>query len=226
MARIKIKRPKPKRKPGSRAGLTREKIALAAAKQIEADEAAFSFRKLASSLGVTPTTVSSHFKGGLADLEDEIVRVIFDHASAPFKPNRAPNDYIEELFNMTLGNLKNNPTIALMTIRRLTRNPMLSSRLPERVLGSLEALGLAPRKIAPAYQATLQALFGLILSGPARLLTKAASDPSSLSESESPHLCEYREAIVEEQAQAAAWKPDPSTVKAAVARLMKELKVV
>ena len=52
MARIKIKRPKPKRKPGSRAGLTREKIALAAAKQIEADEAAFSVRKLAKSLGV------------------------------------------------------------------------------------------------------------------------------------------------------------------------------
>ena len=78
MATIKIPKktklvPKPKRKPGTRAGLTKSSIAAAAVTLIDsAGMGQFSIRKLASAMGVGPTSIHAHFKGGTEAILDAV----------------------------------------------------------------------------------------------------------------------------------------------------------
>ena len=63
----------PKRKAGTRAGLSKPAIVVAAAKLIESVGAnGFSLRKLAKALGVGPTTIHFHFEGGVAEPSFEL----------------------------------------------------------------------------------------------------------------------------------------------------------
>ena len=216
-----------KRKPGSRAGMTRTKIALAAATQIEKVGAeAFSLRQLAKSLGVAPTTISSHFKGGLFEIEDEVVRVIFADVAPPFRPLQTPVDYLERMFYSALTALQGRPTLSMLAILRLTHNPLLVPNIAERALTSLAALGVAPAQMGPAYRETLQTLFALILRGPGRayLLPRPEKisemlDSFRVSASECPHLFAFKDAIFDDLATALSWTPDVDDVKAAVSRL-------
>jgi AcrR family transcriptional regulator len=222
---------KKKRKPGSRAGMTREKIALAAATQIEKlGEEAFSMRQLARTLGVAPTTISSHFKGGLAEIEDEVVKVILADVAPPFRPLQTPTEYLEGMFASALSVLHGRPTVSMLTILRLTHNLLLVSNIAERSLTSLAAMGVAPTQLGPAYREILQTLFGLILDGPGRayLLPKSEKfretfDFSKLSESEYPQLFAFQDAIFADLEGARSWRPDREAVKAAVHRLAESL---
>jgi AcrR family transcriptional regulator len=231
MALLRLK--KKKRKPGERAGLTRTKIALAAAEQIEkGGSAAFSLRNLARSLGVAPTTVSAHFKGGLDDLEDEILRTLLADVAPPVELKQEPIEYIEGVFYSTVKALQGRPTIAMLTILRLTRNPFVAPKVAERTLASLTALGVAPQNMAAAYRATLQVLFAMILAGPARSYHPSASEngkpdlpPLTISGSEYAYVSKFRQAVLDDLAEAAYWTPDVQTVKSGVHRLVQELGV-
>lgn len=207
--------------------MTRVKIALAAATQIEKIGAeAFSLRQLAKSLGVAPTTISSHFKGGLVEIEDEVIRVIFADVAPPFRPLQTPVDYLERMFYSALSALQGRPTLSMLAILRLTHNPLLVPNIAERALTSLAALGVAPGQMGVAYGETLQTLFALILRGPGRsyLLSKPEkiselSDAIRVSASECPHLFAFKDAILADLATALSWAPDIDVVKAAVNRL-------
>jgi len=232
MALLKIPKKKvKKRKPGEKAGLTRTKIALAAAAQIEkGGEGAFSLRRLARSLGVAPTSVTSHFEGGMADLEDEIIRTLLADVAPPFEPKQEPAEYLEALVYSTLKALQGRPTIAMLAILRLTQNPFVAPRLAERTLASLAALGVAPANMATAYRSTLQALFAMILAGPARRYTLAGQEGGktshaalTLPETEYPYVSKFREAVLADLAEAASWTPDAEAVKATVQRLVEEV---
>jgi TetR/AcrR family tetracycline transcriptional repressor len=229
MATITIKlKKKPKRKPGHRAGMTRTKIVLAAAAQIEkAGLDAFSMRGLAKSLGVAPTTISAHFKGGLLDLKDEIVGALVADVAPPFQPKQEPVPYIESVFFATLKALQGRPTLARLTILRLISDPLVAPALAERVLASLTALGVAPSYIAIAYRGTLQGLIGMILAGPARApdASTGMTAKPSLSASEFAYIAKFREAVLADLAEAGSWTPDPEAVKAAVQMLMVQLGV-
>ena len=232
MAFIRIKRKK--RKPGDRAGMTKTKIALAAATLIEKEGGgAFSLRQLARTLGVAPATITAHFKGGQPDIEDEVVRLVFANVAPPFRPRQQPAEYVEEMFSSVMRALQGRPMISMLTILRLTRNPLTVPNLAERSLASLSALGVAPTKMAEAYRATLQTLFALILNGPGRayLVPEAKSlaslesfvAPLSLSAGEYPHIFEFGEAILASLAEARSWTPDFEAARSAVGRLAEVL---
>src|SRR3984957_19377696 len=79
--------PKPKRKPGTRAGLTKAGIAAAAAKLIESvGPGGFSVRKLAKAIGVGPTSIHAHFKGGIGAVLDAVAAQAVAGTTRPFKP--------------------------------------------------------------------------------------------------------------------------------------------
>ena len=207
--------------------MTRAKIALAAATQIEKGGAeAFSLRQLAKSLGVAPTTISSHFKGGLVEIEDEVIRVIFADVAPPFRPLQTPVDYLEHMLYSALTALQGRPTLSMLAILRLTHNPVLVPNIAERALTSLAALGVAPAQMGTAYREMLQTLFALILRGPGRayLLPRSEKireiiDSYRVSTSEHPHIFAFKDAIFDDLAAALSWTPDEGEVKAAVSRL-------
>jgi AcrR family transcriptional regulator len=83
--------PKPKRKPGTRAGLTKAGIAAAAAKLIETvGPGEFSVRKLASAMGVGPTSIHAHFKGGTEAVLEAVAAQALAGTTRPFKPKEDP----------------------------------------------------------------------------------------------------------------------------------------
>ena len=103
MATIKIPKktkpvPKPKRKPGTRAGLTKAGIATAAVKLIDsAGMDHFSVRKLANEMGVGPTSIHAHFKGGTEAILDAVAAQALAGTTRPFKPMEEPAEYLRKL---------------------------------------------------------------------------------------------------------------------------------
>ena len=87
-----------KRKAGTRAGLTKAAIAAAAVKLIETGGMSkFSLRELAKELGVVPTTIHTHFKGGVNEISKAIAVAALSGLAPPFKPKQEPGDYLREL---------------------------------------------------------------------------------------------------------------------------------
>jgi Bacterial regulatory proteins, tetR family len=112
--------PKPKRKPGTRAGLTKAGIAAAAAKLIESvGPGGFSVRKLAKAIGVGPTSIHAHFKGGIGAVLDAVAAQAVAGTTRPFKPMEEPAEYLRELFQKILESLHARPEIAGLVILRL-----------------------------------------------------------------------------------------------------------
>src|SRR5271156_713279 len=79
--------PKPKRKPGTRAGLTKSLIAGSAVKLIDsAGMGRFSVRKLARFMGAGPTSPHAHFKGAPEAILDAVAAQARAGTPRPFKP--------------------------------------------------------------------------------------------------------------------------------------------
>src|ERR1700679_2325137 len=122
MATIKIPKktkpvPKPKRKPGTRAGLTKSLIAAAAVKLIDsAGVSQFSVRKLASAMGAGPTSINAHFKGGTAAISKPVVAQPLAGTTRPFKPKEAPAEYLRELLLKMLEALHTRPAVAHLVV--------------------------------------------------------------------------------------------------------------
>jgi AcrR family transcriptional regulator len=105
--------PKPKRKPGTRAGLTKPRIAAAAVKLIDSvgmDE--FSVRKLAKAMEVGATSIHAHFKGGTAAVSSAVAAQTLAGTTRPFNPKEEPADYLRELLLKMLQALHARPEIA------------------------------------------------------------------------------------------------------------------
>jgi AcrR family transcriptional regulator len=207
--------PKPKRKAGMRAGLTRAIIAARAEKQFETGVERFSLRSLARSLGVVPASITAHFKRGVPELFDEIVKAALENVARPYKPKEEPADYLRYLFLAILTSLHGKSAVSELVVWRLSDNPALVPVLAERLLASLSALG-APKDSVPKLFATaLGLIFEMILTESARSRApdqqarsnrvKATID--ALSPTEFSHLAEFKDALVAEVAMGATAAP-------------------
>lgn len=166
------KRPR-KRRAGERAGLSRTKIVTAAAQLLEQTDAnGLTIRALAKSLGVVPTTVKSHFKGGLADIVSAITRAALAGAARPYKPRETPAEYLGDVFFRILQQLVGRPMTARLTAVELSRSPLVDPFLAERILVCLHELGAEARYFPRGLNRILGCVSVMIL------VECAASDPA------------------------------------------------
>jgi AcrR family transcriptional regulator len=210
--------PKPKRKPGTRAGLTKSGIAADAAKLLEtAGPREFSVRKLASAMGVGPTSIHAHFKGGTEAVLEAIAGQALGGVTRPFKPMEEPAEYLRQLFLKILQSLHARPEIARLVILQLSSTPLLVPLLAERLLLTLAALGVPKEALPKTFQRAMGVILEMILTVSAR--SKPAEQKSlsaqmnkaiaALPSTEFPNLTELREALAAESLQAGASKPTP-----------------
>jgi AcrR family transcriptional regulator len=223
---------KPKRKPGTRAGLTKAGIAAAALKLIDnvgMDD--FSLRNLARAMGVGPTSIHAHFKGGTRAISSAVAVRALSGATRPFKAMEEPAEYLRELFLKILLALHARPEIARLVVLELSSNPLLDPLLAERLLLTLGALGVLKDALPKTFQRAMGAILEMVLTVSAR--SKAAEQKTlsarmdkaiaALPSTEFPNLTEFREALAAETVQAGVLKPTPEVAALYADRLIAAL---
>jgi AcrR family transcriptional regulator len=209
--------PKPKRKPGTRAGLTKSLIAAAAIKLIDsAGMDQFSVRKLASDMGVGPTSIHAHFTGGTEAVLDAVAAQALAGTTRPFKPLEEPAEYLRELLLKMLEALHARPVVADLVVLRLSSDPILVPLLAERLLLTLAALGVPAEALPRMFRRAMGVIFDMILTVSARskaadqkmLSTQMHKAIAALPPTEFPNLTQLREALVAEAFEAGALKPN------------------
>jgi TetR/AcrR family transcriptional regulator, tetracycline repressor protein len=241
MTVIKIPKGKPldlslkkKRKAGTRAGLTKLSIAAAAGALIEkigANE--FSLRKLAKALGVVPTTIHAHFKGGEGAVLTAVAASAIAKVARPFKPKDDPADYLRELFFNVLKALKGRPTIAKLVVIQLSSNPILDPLLAERLLLALAELGVAKEVRVKMLHRALGALLEMIMLESCRSDVATQKEMSAatiktiaaLSPTEFSNLTELRDDLAAEAITAGASQPSLEAAGYYVDRLINSLEL-
>ena len=225
---------KEKRKAGTRAGLTKPAIVVAAAKLIESVGAnGFSLRKLAKALGVGPTTIHFHFEGGIGSVFCAVAQQALAGVTRPYKPKEEPATYLGELLVRILEALQARPVVAKLVVLQLSSNPVLDPLLAERVLLALAALGVPTEARPKMFQRAMGVIFEMILAECGRSNAEDQKEASaqmhntiaSLSPTEFPNLTELREALVAETVQAGAAKPSPDVAAEYADRLASALSV-
>jgi AcrR family transcriptional regulator len=219
----------PKRLAGERAGLSRVAILAAAAELLEAEgDDGFSLRKLAKVVGVVPTTIHAHFKGGLDELQTQLAATALADVARPYKPQEPPEDYLRELFLKVLAALHGRPHLARIVVFELSTNPVLVPHLAERLLVCLAELGLGKEDLPYALRRALGAIQEMILIESMRsnppIQKKAAKDLGKniavLSPTEFPNLVELIEQLQSETVNAATQAPSADVAGLYVDRLM------
>jgi AcrR family transcriptional regulator len=214
--------------------LTKPAIAAAAAKLIDTGGMGkFSLRELAKELGVGPTTIHTHFKGGVNEISKAIAVAALSGLAPPFKPKQEPGDYLRELLFNLLKTLHGRPTVATLVVLQLSSNPALDPLLAERLLLALAELGVPTEARPKMFQRTMGVILEMILSESSRSSSAEQKEASaqmhetiaSLSPTEFPNLTELREAIVAETILAGGSKPSPEVAAAYVDRLVATLAV-
>src|SRR5208337_3252116 len=115
----------------------------------------FSLRELAKELGVVPTTIHTHFKGGVNEISKAIAVTALSGLAPPFKPKQEPGDYLRELLFNLLKTLHGRPTVATLVVLQLSSNPVLDPLLAERLLLALAELGVATQERPKMFQRTM-----------------------------------------------------------------------
>lgn len=214
---LKLISKKPKRKAGTRAGLTKTLIAAEAAKLIELGLENFSFRNLAAALDVVPTSIHAHFNGGVRELLDEVVRTALGHIARPFKPKEEAADYLRDLFLAILQSLHGKPLVGMLAVERIKPNPALLPLLAERLLASFSALGPSEEAMPKLFARALGLIYEMIVTESARSngseqkasAKRVAGTIAALSPSEFPCLVAFSEALVAEVALGGTASPTP-----------------
>ena len=229
---IKLIKKKPKRKAGTRAGLTKAAIAAAAAKQLEAPEAGgLSLRKLAKAMGDVPTTIHAHFKGGISDVIAAIAGSALADVTRPYKPKEEAAVYLRDLFLGILTALHGRQTVARLAVIELSSNSVLVPLLAERLLLSLTELGVPNTSLPQMVHRALGAIFEMILTESARSKPAAQKQASiqmnkavaALSPIEFPNVTMLGEALVAETATGTAPSPTADVAARYVNRLISGL---
>ena len=158
---IKIK-PKPKRKPGVKAHLTRGKIVQRCLPLFEAKGGRLRVPWVAKACNVFPTTILSHFKGGVEEIRTEMTRSVLSGVAAPFKPGQGWDDYLRDLFWETRRRFHGRRCVAALLGPELSANNLLNPLLAERVLAALSAAGVPQDQQVRGLNFVLAALIGFI----------------------------------------------------------------
>jgi TetR/AcrR family transcriptional regulator, tetracycline repressor protein len=205
-----------KTEPGTRAGLTKLRIAAAAVKLIDSvgmDE--FSVRKLAKAMEVGATSIHAHFKGGTAAISGAVAAQRLAGTTRPFKPKEQPADYLRELLLKMLQALHARPEIARLVVLQLSSNPILDPLLAERLLLTLAALGVPAEALPKMFLRAMGVILEMILTVSARsnsveqkgFSAQMHRTITALPSTQFPNLTELREALVAETVEAGASKP-------------------
>jgi AcrR family transcriptional regulator len=135
-------KPVVRRKAGHRAGLTRAKIAVTAAKLWQqAGPDRFTVRALAKMLRVVPTTIYAHFHGGEPELRREIARATLEGLTPHYQPKQDPKDYLRAFLRSVLESFRQSPHLGRLVLVELADDPMLSLAFVERMAMTIKALG-------------------------------------------------------------------------------------
>jgi TetR/AcrR family transcriptional regulator, tetracycline repressor protein len=130
------------RKPGQRAGLTREKVIAAALGLVRQEgTASLSIRAVAAKLKVGPTAIHNHFPGGLGDLRKGVARRALEDLSPPFQPNQPPASYLQNFLRNSLTAFREWPSLGPIVACEVSSDPLLSATFAERIGAMLLALG-------------------------------------------------------------------------------------
>jgi AcrR family transcriptional regulator len=150
-------------KRGVSAGLTREQIvetSLAVVDRIGVEK--FSLRELGRELGVFPTAIYWHVKGGRNELLAEVASCALRDVDMPFDPGISWRNWLAELFRRYRRSLRQHPNVAPLLGAHLVSNGGVSLRLVENVLAALHAAGFRDMALADAYNAVIAAMLGFV----------------------------------------------------------------
>ena len=182
-------------------------------------------------MGVGPTSIHAHFKGGTEAVLTAVAAHALSGMTRPFKPKEEPAEYLRELFLKILQSLHARPDIARLVVLELSSNPILDPLLAERLLLTLAALGVPKDALPKTFQRAIEAILDMILmvsarSKPAEQKWRSAQMNkaiAALPSTEFPSLTELREALVAETVDAGASKPTPEVAALYADRLLAAL---
>ena len=130
-------------------------------------------------MGVGPTSIHAHFKGGTEAILDAVAAQALAGTTRPFKPMEEPAEYLRELLLKMLEALHARPVVAYLVVLRLSSDPILDRLLAERLLLTLAALGVPGEALPKMFRRAMGVIFEMILMVSAR--SKAADQKGSRS---------------------------------------------
>jgi AcrR family transcriptional regulator len=152
-----------KRTAGERAGMDRPTILEAALSLwLKDGPTGCSIRAIAADLGVSPTTIHSHFKGGVDELREELARAALEEQAPPYKPGQDPKDYLRRLFRSLLASCRQKPHLGDLILRGLTKDPLFNPIFAERLCATVAAIA-EKQPLASTLQIALCRLAGMII---------------------------------------------------------------
>jgi AcrR family transcriptional regulator len=157
---IVFKKPK-KRKPGEKAGLSRELIVAKAIILVETNPA-LTLAGIAKALKVAPGAVYAHFPGKLSEIVTEMVRAVLAGVARPFHPKEGWEEYLRDLFIALLRRFHKHRNLALLAGSELSANYYLNPLLVERILLALNMAGFPDGERARALDLVIGNLIGFI----------------------------------------------------------------
>jgi hypothetical protein len=103
----------------------------------------------AFNMGVGPTSIHAHFKGGTQAISRAVALQALAGTTRPFKPKEEPAEYLRELLLKILEALHARPGVVDLVVLRLSSDPILDPLLAERLLLTLSTLGVSADEVAP-----------------------------------------------------------------------------
>jgi hypothetical protein len=155
-----IRKKRPKRGIGEKAGLTRDVIIATALEVVETRSLALA--QIGKMLGVTPAAVGAHFKGGLAEIKAAITHAILVDVASSVDPEQKPRAYFRGLFASVAEALHQRPEVALWFGSDLSDDYLVSPRLVERILTAFDAARIEPEQMANALDLVIGGLIGFV----------------------------------------------------------------
>lgn len=188
----------PKRRPGSRAHLTKKRV-IETALQLSQEAPDLSIPMIARALDVYPTAVYSHCPGGMAEIRSAMVQALLADIAPPLKPNESGRDYLCDLFRRIGDRLQNYSALARHVVSELSADPLINPRLPERILTAFEAAGLPEPERLAAYERFMMSLIGYIsvyFSDAPGQVKKLKADLDALEAGEFPMVSQVSEDLI------------------------------
>ena len=149
----------PRRTPGQRAGLSRERVVAAARALAEREgTGALTMRRVATELGVLPNALYSHVEDKIALLDAVLDAVLTEVDAAPRVGEPWEDGYVRVMAS-TRAVLLARPQLVAHYLSRPGRGPN-ARRLGERCLELLEQGGITGARAATALQVTLVLTLG------------------------------------------------------------------
>ena len=175
---IKKKIKPPKLKPGQKAHLSRDKIALKAIALIE-QTPALTLKDLATALNVAPMTVRNHFPGGLEEVKLEASRRLLVTIGRPFHPHESWDHYLQDLFVSASSLFLAHPKLASGLPSQIASHYRLNPYLIERLLFTINLAGVPKSNWTPTLDLIMTSLIGL-----AALISASGSNAETWTEAD------------------------------------------